>query len=90
MSEYNFRRLPVVSKNRLIGVITLKDILAIEPTLYAEMKGIMDDVREEERKIHESGTEWPLEGLCENCGAFSDLLKVEGRLLCMDCREEMY
>lgn len=90
MRTSNFRRLPVLAKGELIGVVTLKDILAIEPELYSEMRYLMDDVREEDRKIEEASAEWPLEGLCDHCGAFADLLKVEKSLLCPDCREEMY
>ena len=90
MRALNFRRLPVLSKGSLIGVVTLKDILAIAPELYSETKSLMDDIREEERKTQQAESEWPLEGLCDNCGAFSELLKVEGKLLCPDCRDEMY
>src|SRR3989344_8629010 len=90
MCALNFRRLPVLSKGNLIGVVTLKDILAIAPELYSETKSLMDEIREEERKVKESGESWPLEGLCDNCGAFSELLRVEGKLLCPDCRDEMY
>ena len=90
MHASNFRRLPVVSKGEVVGVVTIKDILAVEPSLYAEMRFLMDEIREEERKTEQSGESWPLEGICDNCGAFSELLKVEGQLLCPDCREEMY
>ncbi len=90
MRECNFRRLPVLSKSNLVGVITLKDILAIAPQLYMETKSIMDEIREEERKVKNSEENRPYEGLCENCGALSDLLKVDDLLLCPDCREEMY
>ncbi len=90
MRLYNFRRLPVLSKGELIGVITLKDILAIAPEIYSETKSIMDEIREENRKIKQVEEERPFEGLCENCGAFSELLKVEGSLLCPDCRDEMH
>jgi len=90
MRLLNFRRLPVLSNSEVIGVVTLKDILAIEPSLYAEMHSLMDEIREEERKVERAGAPWPLEGLCDNCGALSDLLKVNEILLCQDCREEMY
>lgn len=90
MQTLNFRRLPVISNGELIGVITLKDILSIEPELYSEMSGLMDEIKEQERKQKEVLAEYPSEGLCSNCGAFADLLKVEGELLCPDCREEMY
>jgi CBS domain-containing protein len=90
MHDVNLRRLPVLSKGELIGVITSKDIIAVEPELYAETRGLMDEIKEIERKISETKAEWPLEGLCDNCGAFSELLKVEGTLLCPDCRDEIY
>ena len=90
MKALNFRRLPVLSRGELIGVLTLKDILAFEPGIYSEVKSLLDDIREEERKSQESNVEWPLEGICENCGAFAELLKVEGQLLCPDCRDEMH
>jgi len=90
MRALNFRRLPVLAKGEVIGVVTLKDILSVEPQLYAEMQPLMDEVREHELKQEKANVEWPLEGICENCGAFSELLKVEQQLLCMDCREEMY
>jgi CBS domain-containing protein len=89
MRSLNFRALPVLSKGELIGIITLKDILRIEPELYQEI-GRLDGIREEERKLRDANLPWPLEGLCDNCGAFSELLKVYGNLLCPDCREEIY
>jgi len=89
MRNLNFRRLPVISNGQLVGVITLKDILAIEPEFYSEMRSFLD-IREEKRKIQQAGAAWPLEGFCENCGAFSELLKVGGKLLCVDCRDELY
>jgi CBS domain-containing protein len=89
MKTSNFRRLPVLSNNELIGVITLKDILAVEPTFYAETRSLMD-IREEERKKEQVESSCPIEGICENCGALSDLLRVEGQLLCMDCRDELF
>lgn len=90
MRSLNFRRLPVLSKGNLIGVVTLKDILSVEPSLYSEMKSLMDEIKEIERKEEQTSSSWPLEGLCDNCGAFSDLLKVEGQLLCHDCRDELH
>ncbi len=90
MKLLNFRRLPVISNNRLIGMITLKDILSVEPQLYSETNHLIDEIRELERKTNEGESDWPFEGLCDNCGAFSELLKVEEQLLCPDCRDELH
>lgn len=89
MRSLNFRTLPVLSKGKVIGIVTLKDILRIEPELYPEI-GELHSIKEEERKLKDANIEWPLEGFCDNCGSFSDLLKVYDQLLCPDCREELY
>lgn len=89
MQAYNFRRLPVIANGQVIGIVTIKDILRVDPSLYAEL-GNLAQIREESRKLADTRSHWPQEGFCENCGAFSELLKVEGTLLCMDCRDELY
>ena len=50
MQTLNFRRLPVLSRGDIIGMVTLKDILSIDPSLYSEMQELMD-LREQERKL---------------------------------------
>jgi CBS domain-containing protein len=89
MKASNFKRLPVISEGEILGVVTVKDILAVEPELYAEIRSLMD-VREERFKMEKVDRPYPIEGLCENCGALSELLRVEGNLLCPDCRDELY
>ncbi|MCF7872176.1 CBS domain-containing protein [Candidatus Woesearchaeota archaeon] len=50
MNEYEVRRLPVVHNGELKGLLTNKDILKIEPTLFEiTVDKIM--LREEERKL---------------------------------------
>ena len=90
MKEYGFRRLPVLSQGELVGVLTLKDILTIDPMLYTETSELFD-MREAEQKMRILATQdgWETEGLCEECGAFSDLVRVESRLICADCRDEL-
>ena len=34
MNDYNIRHMPVIAKKRVIGYLTLKDILRIQPQLY--------------------------------------------------------
>ena len=91
MKKTGFRRLPVLSKGDVVGIITLKDILRIDPNIYHKMADI-DNIREETEKLKRLSNpdEWDSEGLCDECGAFAALLKVEGRPLCPDCRDELY
>jgi len=90
MKLYGFRRLPVLLKGKLVGIITLKDILRIDPGLYNQL-GELAQIREETEKLKKTSRySWPIEDLCHECGTFAELLKVEGRLLCSDCREELY
>jgi len=85
MSRENVRRLVVIYKGQLVGIVSSKDILAVTPELI--------DIIREKAKI-ESSEELtenpPLAGYCDNCGEWSDNLKeVEGNFLCEECRLEL-
>jgi CBS domain-containing protein len=83
MDEMNIRRLGVVYKDRLEGVITDKDILRVMPTL-------IDIVRERSKIQMDNTPAGPsLVGYCSRCEAYSNNLRVvDGELLCEDCRSE--
>ncbi len=49
MRDYNIRHLPVLNEKKFVGLVTLKDILKIEPDLY-EILVEKIELREEERK----------------------------------------
>tara|TARA_Y100000034_G_scaffold134864_1_gene204598 strand:+ start:4790 stop:5323 length:534 start_codon:yes stop_codon:yes gene_type:complete len=91
MKQTGFRRLPVLTKGNISGIITLKDVLKIDPTLYSHL-GQLAEIKEESLKLKklEHQEDYETEGLCETCDAFSTLLKVQGQLLCLDCRNELY
>jgi len=88
MSRLSIRRLGVMYKGNLVGLVSSKDILAITPELI--------DIIQEKARI-EGGTAaeeapWhpPLAGYCDQCGVWSDnLQEVEGSFLCEDCRTEL-
>lgn len=86
MSRLNVRRLGVIYKGELVGVISSKDILAITPELI--------EIIQEKAKIQgESATEevtYPqMAGYCDLCGQWSDTLEeVEGSFICEDCKIE--
>ena len=49
MRDYNVKHLPVMQKGELVGIITLKDVLRIEPDLFEILVDKLD-LREAERK----------------------------------------
>lgn len=50
MKDNDVRRLPVIDNEELVGIITSKDILKIEPALFEHVYD-MFDLKENERKI---------------------------------------
>jgi CBS domain-containing protein len=86
MSRLNVRRLGVVYKGDLVGIISSKDILAITPELLETIQ--------EKARIESSNMEGVIEasmstGYCERCGEWSSQLnEVEGEFLCEDCHTE--
>lgn len=84
MNRFNIRRLAVMYKGQLVGIISSKDILSVTPELI--------EIIQERAKI--SGGEEveespPLAGYCDNCGEWSDNLReIDGSYLCEDCYME--
>jgi len=87
MSRLNIRRLGVMYKGELVGIISSKDILAVTPEL---MEIIKEKANIESGVAFETSESAPLAGYCDRCGAWSDSLReVEGQFLCEDCRAEL-
>jgi len=89
MSKLNVRRLGVVYKGNLEGIISSKDILAVTPEL---LEIIQERAKIEKEPVaeEEAPEAPPLAGYCDHCGRWSDSLKeVEGMLLCEECQTEM-
>jgi len=90
MSRLNIRRLGVIYKGNLVGVVSSKDILGVMPELIEiiqERTRIEDAAEAEETTEAE---ERPLSGYCDRCGVFSENLKdINGQNLCEDCRIEL-
>lgn len=84
MNKYNIRRLPVVEKGKLIGIITQKDILRVSPILM-EICREWGSISSSEKSYKQKRI---VSGKCEDCGTFSDrLVEIDGRLLCDDCAD---
>ena len=79
------RRLPVVENGKLIGLLTLKDILRIDPGLFRMIAETVK-IREETEKLKRSSIEAPRkQGICEECGEYDILYHDEAQWLCDVC-----
>jgi Zn finger protein HypA/HybF involved in hydrogenase expression len=90
MSRLDIRRLGVLYKGNLVGLISSRDILGVMPELIEiiqEKTRIESATAEtEENEIEEA----PLSGYCDRCGVFSENLKdIDGQSLCEDCRIDL-
>lgn len=80
MRDEEVRRLPVVHKGKPVGLLTEKDILRIEPSLF--------DLVIERMKIREADDKpLSMKGKCESCGSEKYLTNRNDRMLCDVCRE---
>lgn len=81
MNRYDVRRLAVMYKGNLVGIITSEDILLVTPELI--------EILQEKAKIsvgEEAEERLSLTGYCDYCGAWSDNLReVDGAFICEDC-----
>jgi len=84
MSRYRIRRLGVVYKGELVGIVSSRDILGVTPELF--------EILQEKARMepNEEPAETPsIAGYCDRCGEWSDNLKeFEGEFLCEECRLE--
>lgn len=83
MRDKNIRHLPVMDNEKMLGLLTMKDVLKIEPQLF-DLLIEKFELREEENKpIHNIGEN---EGVCETCGEyFPKLYEVDGSMMCFKC-----
>lgn len=85
IGENGQKQLPVLEDGLLVGFLTFKDIMRVNPSLFG-MLYEKYNIREEERKpVYISGNN---EGVCSMCGDFSYELAVEEdeEELCPDCK----
>jgi len=91
MLKANIKRLPVLEKDTIIGVISTTDILMVTPGLNTILKDLIDMNRETLLSIPsiEDISEEFSTGICESCETYSsDLKLVEGKYLCGKCQQE--
>jgi signal-transduction protein with cAMP-binding, CBS, and nucleotidyltransferase domain len=90
MSRLEIRRLGVVYKGNIVGLISSRDTLGVMPELIEiiQERTRLEGAAEAEENVEPE--ERPLSGYCDRCGVFSENLKdVNGQNLCEDCRIEV-
>ena len=84
LRQHNIKRLAVVYKNRLVGIISASDVIAVTPDLVDVISEKAAVMRGE---IGRSAGN--ISGYCDECGEWSDLLQFnEGTFMCEECRGE--
>ncbi len=87
MTRLDIRRLVVIYKGNLVGIISSKDILGVMPELIEIMQ---ERSRIEGAASNEEVEEPPLSGYCDRCNVYSESLKERnGQNICDDCRIEL-
>lgn len=85
LRQHNIKRLGVVYKNKLVGIISASDVIAVTPDLVDVISEKAGIVRGE---IGRSAGN--VSGYCDECGEWSDLLQYsEGTFTCEECRGEI-
>ncbi len=82
MSKKDIRRLPVIHNKEVIGMLTINDVLKIQPRL---LDLLVEKFRIGFRPRKKLVSKY-LEGECENCGNYAQLYDFKGKLLCINCK----
>lgn len=87
MTRLDIRRLGVIYKGNLVGIISSKDILGVMPELIEIMqeKSLIEGAAQSEEV-----EEVPLSGYCDRCNEYSEsLMERDGQNICDECRIEL-
>jgi CBS domain-containing protein len=86
LRKHNIKRLGVVYKKRLVGIISSSDVIAVTPDLVDVVSEKAAIIRGELGITRPAGN---VSGYCDECGEWSDLLQYdEGTFICEVCRGE--
>ena len=84
LRKHSIKRLGVTYKNKLVGVISSSDVIAVTPEL-------VDVVSEKASLLRGEMGRSPafISGYCDECNEWSDYLQyTDGKLTCEECRGE--
>jgi CBS domain-containing protein len=85
MKKNNIHRLPVVDKEKVVGVLSLTDIAKSSPDMLY-LLGYRQEMKKNPIGIKDKTTS----GICDSCDNFTDCLKktADSRWLCESCLDE--
>jgi len=84
MDKENIRRLGVIYKGELVGIITDRNILRLVPTIV--------DIMKEQKEIMDNSISSGSSsvGYCDRCELYSNNLReIDGEFLCEECRLDL-
>jgi len=86
MNKLGIRRLIVMERGKLVGMLSSKEVLAVTPILIERLRE-----RAKVGLVIPPGNRVPLAGYCEGCGEWSDVLidGEDGKFLCENCSAEI-
>jgi CBS domain-containing protein len=84
MNHKKIRRLAIVDGGKLVGILSMKDVLEVTPTL-------IDLISEKNQAgLRTTRTQSGLAGYCDECETWSEhLVQKEGVFLCPDCSKDL-
>ncbi|MFH1211012.1 MAG: CBS domain-containing protein [archaeon] len=81
MAKNGVKQLPVTEEGKLLGILTWKDVLTVQPQLF-------DVFIEKAHLSDEAMEEGVMRGKCEVCGCYKELHEIEGQMVCVDCERK--
>jgi CBS domain-containing protein len=84
MRKLGIKRLGVLHRNKVVGIISMSDVLSVTPEL-------VDIVSEKARILTGESRRTPgfVSGYCDLCNQWSDyLVEMDGKYICEECRTE--
>lgn len=88
IKKSKYKVFPIVQKNVIVGLVTIRDILSFNPDLYPELNDF-SKIREESKKlkrIMKAKKGEIIEGECDICGKKNSFLHKSGKkLVCEKC-----
>jgi len=90
IKKVKFRRLPVIHRGELVGVLSSTDIFKYNPNIFPDLAEY-HEIREwdaKQKRLEVAEERNMIEGICKECGNQGILIEKDGELICEDCIED--